>query len=78
MADLTTLQTWLTAAESAYQALLTGSQAEEVEHSGTMRIRYTRAQAGELAAYIDRLKSQIAAAGGTVTGERRRAFDVYL
>lgn len=77
MADLATLQTRLADAESAYHALLTGSKSEEVEH-GDMRLRYTRAQAGELAAYIASPKSQIAALGGTGAGEPRRAIEVDL
>lgn len=77
MADITTLQTRLTEAESAYHKLLTGSKEEEIEH-GDMRMRYTRAQVGELANYIANLKVQIAALGGTVTGERRRALEVDL
>lgn len=76
-ADLTTLQARLTEAESAYHALLTGSMSEEVEHSD-MRLRYTRAQSGELAAYIALLKSQIGALGGTGAGQPRRAIEVDL
>lgn len=77
MADLATLQTWLTAAEVARHRLRTGSQEEEVEH-GDMRARYTRADAGELDSYIADLKARIAALGGSVTGERRRALEVDL
>ena len=75
MADLATLQTRLLEAELAQHKLLTGSAAEEVEH-GDMRSRYTRADLGQLAAYIATLKSQIAAAGGASTGLRRRAIAV--
>ena len=73
MADLATLQTWLTEAESAYHALVTGKQSVEVQH-GDMRKKYTAADIGALSAYIAELKAQIAALGGTVTGERRRAI----
>lgn len=78
MADLTTLQTWLTEAESAYHKLLTGSAEEEVEHAD-MRVKYTRSLTGmqQITAYIADLKAQIAAGGG-VTSERRRALEVDL
>ena len=77
MADLVTLQTQLTEAESAYHRLLTGSQQEEVEH-GDMRLRYTRAMTNDLRGYIESLKTQIATLGGTVTGQRRRAIALDL
>lgn len=77
MADLSTLQTQLTEAEAAYHRLRIGSQVEEIEHSD-MRTRYTRSTIGDLSAYIDNLKAQIAVLGGTVTGTRRRSFEVDL
>lgn len=77
MADLATLQARLTEAETAYHRLLTGSQEEEVEH-GDMRVKYSSAGKQQLAAYIQSLKAQIAALGGTVTGERRRGLTVDL
>ncbi|MBL8518196.1 MAG: hypothetical protein JNM76_14640 [Betaproteobacteria bacterium] len=77
MADLATLQTRLTEAESAYHKLMTGSKTVEVQH-GDMRTKYTEAQAGTLLAYIADLRAQIAALGGGVTGLRRRAFSVDL
>lgn len=70
MADLATLQTRLLEAELAQHKLLTGSAAEEVEH-GDMRNKFTRANLGDLAAYIASLKSQIAAAGGAAVVKRR-------
>ncbi len=73
MADLSTLQARLTEAEAAYHALVTGKQSVEVQH-GDMRKKYTAAEAASLVAYIADLKAQIAALGGTVAGERRRAI----
>lgn len=79
MADLATLQTRLTSAETAYHALMTGSLEEEVEH-GDMKVKYTRSVTAlqQLTSYITDLKAQIAALGGTVVGERRRAIEVDL
>jgi gpW len=77
MADLTTLQGYLLEAELALHKLRTGAQEMQVEH-GDMRVAYTKADVGHLQGYIDDLKSQIAAAGGTVDGQRRRAMTVNL
>jgi len=77
MADLATLQTWLTEAESAYHRILTGSQEEQVEH-GDMRLTYTRANAGQLLQYIGSLRSQIVQLGGSASGLRRRPLTVNL
>lgn len=79
MADLSTLQAWLTEAETAYHKLRTGSAAEEVEH-GDMRTRYTRSLTGmqELSTYIESLKDQIRALGGTVTDLIRKSFSIDL
>jgi hypothetical protein len=77
MADLTTLQTWLGEAELARHKLRTGALEVQVEH-GDMRVTYTEQQAGALDSYIADLKAQIAAAGGAVSGLRRRAIQVDL
>lgn len=77
MADLSTLQCWLMEAELAQHKLRTGAQEMQIEH-GDMRVSYTKAEAGQLQAYIDDLKAQIAAAGGIVTGKRRRGLQVIL
>jgi hypothetical protein len=77
MADLATLQTRLDEAESAYHRLMTGSLEESIG-LGDMQVRYTRSQAPMLAGYISQLKSDVAAAGGTSTGARRRAVTVTL
>lgn len=77
MADLTTLQGWLLEAELAQHKLQTGAQEMQIEH-GDMRVAYTKADSGQLQAYIDNLKAQIAALGGTITGQRRRGLEVNL
>jgi septal ring factor EnvC (AmiA/AmiB activator) len=77
MADLATLQTRLTEAEAAYHQLALGTKEVEVEH-GDMRMKYTQATMEKLAAYIADLRAQIAALGGTLTGQRRRALMVDL
>lgn len=77
MADLTTLQTWLTEAERAYHALQTGAQTVKVQH-GDMAQDYTPASTADLRRYIDELRGQVLALGGTVTGvQRRRGIVVY-
>jgi hypothetical protein len=77
MADLTTLQGWLLEAELAQHKLHTGAQEMQIEH-GDMRVAYTVSDSGRLQAYIDNLKTQIAALGGTIAGERRRGLEVNL
>jgi hypothetical protein len=77
MADLSTLQGWLTDAEAALHQLNIGAQVVEVEH-GDMKTMFTKADQASLRRYIDDLKAQIAAAGGTVDGLRRRGLTVDL
>lgn len=77
MADLTTLQGWLLEAELAQHKLQTGAQEMQIDH-GDMRVAYTKADGGKLQAYIDSLKAQIAALGGTIGGQRRRGMVVDL
>lgn len=77
MADLTTLQGRLLEAELALHKLQTGAQEMQIEH-GDMRVAYTKADVAALRGYIDDLKSQIIAAGGTVEGLRRRGMVVNL
>jgi hypothetical protein len=77
MADLATLQARLDEAESAYHRLMTGSLEESIG-LGDMQVRYTRAESDRLAAYVSQLKSDVAAAGGSSSGARRRAFAVTL
>ena len=79
MADLTTLKTWLAAAELAQHNLLTGSSEEEIEHAD-MRVKYSRSVTGlqQLGAYIADLKAQIAALELAHPAERRRGLTVDL
>jgi len=79
MADLATLQARLIEAETAYHKLLTGAQEVEVEH-GDMRLKYANSvtQLERLLGYINNLKAQIVAAGGTVDGLLRSGIEVDL
>lgn len=77
MADLTTLQTRLSQAETAYHKLLTGNLEETVQQD-TGRVTYKAADAAKLQSYIEELKYQIASLGGTITGQRRRGLEVNL
>lgn len=67
MPDLATLQSNLAEAEAALHALTIGNQRVVVERQGT-KITYTAANVSTLKSYIATLKSQIAAAGGTIPG----------
>jgi len=81
MADLATLQARLAEAELAYHALLTGTKEVSVQQGSAnadFRVTYTETKAADLASYIDSLKAQIAAEGGTVAGSKRRALEVDL
>jgi hypothetical protein len=77
MADLATLQAWLTDAEAARQKLMTGALEVQIEH-GDMRVAYVKTELAQLNSYIDGLRAQIIVAGGTVDGLRRRAIQVDL
>lgn len=76
MPDLATLEVRLVEAETAYHRLLTGSL-EELVGGEDAQVRYSRADAGSLSAYISQLRGQIAALGGAA-GHRRRAMTVTL
>ncbi len=72
MADLTTLKTRLSEAESALHSLAIGARTAQVDVDGH-RISYTQASVDKLQGYIVRLRAEIAAAGGTeADGARRR------
>ena len=75
MADLATLQSYLSGAESALNKLLTGQLVVEFDRAGT-KIRYTPANIEELRRYIAELRSQIAALGGG--GNPRRIIYQYF
>lgn len=76
MPDLATLEARLAEAETAYHGLMTGSLVESIGKNDT-QVRYTRADAPVLVAYMAQLRSDIAAAGGSA-GRRRRALTVTL
>lgn len=81
MATLATLQARLAEAEAAQHQLAIGAREVSVGNSSgasDVRVTYTAAKMAELQAYIDSLKAQIAAAGGTTSGSRRRALEVDL
>lgn len=71
MADIETLQAQLNEAQAAYHQLMTGTAKVRVRY-GEREVEYTRAKAGDLAAYIAGLKQQLGLGGG------RRAFGVRL
>lgn len=77
MADLATLQSRLTDAEAALHQLNIGVLQVRIEHSD-MRIEFTKATISDLRRYIDDLKAQIAAAGGSVDTLRRRGIKLDL
>jgi len=64
MADLTTLQSWLTAAEQAHHELRIGARAVKVNYDG-QSVEYSQASADKLLRYIRDLKRQIAELTGT-------------
>lgn len=63
MADLATLQQWLTEAETARHALLTGKQVARVSAWGKER-DYSKSDQADLQSYITELKGKIAALSG--------------
>ena len=73
MADLATLQSWLTEAEAARHALSTGQRIKEVWRDGR-RVIFEGMSAGTLGSYIDGLNAAIAALNADTSGAlpRRR------
>jgi hypothetical protein len=77
MADLATLQTWLTEAETARHQLVTGSKHVSLSFSGgagdNKSVAYAtfRNQLDKLDAYIASLRAQIAALEGSETSRTR-------
>lgn len=76
MADLATLKTRLTEAETAYHALMTGQSVVSVDVQDMGKTTYQAADAPKLAAYIQSLQSQIAVLEGAST--RRLPFRFQL
>lgn len=70
MADLATLQTRLSEAEAALHKLSIGALRASVSYDG-QTVTFTKAEMGELRAYIADLRSQIAALTATPAGRRR-------
>lgn len=57
-----TLQEWLTRAQHAYAALMTGSKAESVTYTqgnGSRSVTYSRANLQDLGAFIELLQRQL-------------------
>ena len=71
--DLVTLSTWLTEAQTAYNALNNGTQVVSLS-MGDKRLTFTAAEPAALKTYIRDLQSAIAAASGNTV--RRKG--VYL
>ena len=73
MADLATLQTRLSEAEDAHHKLMTG--ASEVSISdGENTATYQQINASKLMTYIQGLRAEIRALGGTVASARRTSI----
>ncbi len=70
---LTTLQTWLSEAQTAYHALNTGQQVVSLSQ-GTTSLSFTAAQVPQLRKYIADLQGAINA----LTGSTRVLRGVYL
>lgn len=63
MADLATLQGWLSEAETARHKLLTGSLRQRVSYNG-QDVTFAQTEIDKLDSYIASLRAQIAAASG--------------
>ena len=74
--DVNLLQARLTAAQTAYDALLTGSLREKIDHNGTS-VTYSRADAERLKEYIAQLSSDIDAQTFGAPRRRRMILTVY-
>lgn len=80
MADLTTLQGWLTEAENARHQLAMGKQVVEVWRDGR-RLTYRQSSLNDLNGYIDNLTAQIARLEDEQNGTsfaRRRSIGVIF
>lgn len=63
-----TLQAWLTDAQAAYHALMTGTKTVYVQHD-TRRVQYSQATAAELWKYIESLQMELAILAGAPSGK---------
>lgn len=77
MADLVTLQTQLTEAQTALHSVITGSGVTRVT-IGDKQIDYNAMDLTKLTTYVQYLQSQVDAAGGSTTAIYRRALLVEL
>jgi hypothetical protein len=66
--EIAVLQTRLDEAEAAFHKLMTGASVAEFRDANGEQVRYTAANSGKLARYIQSLKDQIA---GTESGPLR-------
>jgi hypothetical protein len=64
MAELATLQGWLTEAEGAKHKLLTGSLRASVTYNGQNTVTFAKTDMASLDVYIASLRSQIAVLNG--------------
>lgn len=69
--DKTTLQTWLTQAQNALQALMTGTRAVMLQH-GDLRTQFTQADSAKLQEWILELQAALG------TRRVRRALRPYF
>lgn len=65
MADLATLRTQLTAAQSAYHDLMIGQAVVQIRDQNGELVIYNQADASKLATYISSLQRQIASLTGS-------------
>ena len=65
MADLATLQIWLSEAETARHKLATGSLRQTVRYNGDREVTFAKTDMAALDAYIASLRAQIADLSGT-------------
>ena len=75
MTTLSTLQTRLTEAETAYHSLMTGTKVVRVSFGIAGITEYKIADADKLASYIQFLQTQIT---NMSTGQKRRPISVYF
>lgn len=71
MADIVTLQSWLSEAEIARHKLATGKQAVTIEYEGGGSVTYTKADLDKLEAYIASLRSQLSSSTSSPAAQRR-------
>jgi cell division protein FtsB len=78
MATLTQLQTWLSEAETARHALMTGQRVVTLAHGTNRSVSFQQAEMQKLEAYIATLRAEIAALGGGDGAGRRGPLLVHF